>query len=158
MCQAVGRDALGLAREMMSGKGQASGELNALQCIAAAASEPLLALGRSAGAVIFSSLGSTTAVALTSSLSILRLGFGGQLHPQSTHCHLCKLWATVTLTADSGHPCQPYMPQQLSHGPADDGPCCTLISYITWHFHCRCPDHPPMMSSSPCSSHIRVLQ
>ncbi|CAL8462876.1 g2410 [Coccomyxa elongata] len=73
---AVGRDALGLAREMMSGKGQASGELNALQRIAAAASEPLLALGRSAGTVIFSSLGSTTAVALTSSLGILRLGFG----------------------------------------------------------------------------------
>ena len=62
---------------MMSGKGQASsGELNALQRIAAAASEPLLALGRSAGAVIFSGLGSTTAVALTSGLGILRLGVG----------------------------------------------------------------------------------
>ena len=85
VCQAVGRDALGLAREVMSGNGQASGEVNALQRIAAAASEPLLALGRSAGAVIFSGLGSTTAVALTSSLGILRLGFGEHLLPRFTH-------------------------------------------------------------------------
>lgn len=76
-CQAVGWDAVRLAREVLSGKGEgSSGELNALQRIAAAASEPLLALGRSAGAVIFSGLGSTTAVALTSGLGILRLGVG----------------------------------------------------------------------------------
>ena len=87
MHQGVARDAILLAREVMSGKGQASsGELNALQRIAAAASEPLLALGRSAGAVIFSGLGSTTAVAFTSGLGILRLGVG------APSLLLCEPW------------------------------------------------------------------
>lgn len=77
--QAVGRDAVKVAREVTSGRGASAWDLSALQRIAAAASEPLIALGRSAGAVLVSGLGSTTAAALTSGLGILRLGVGVQL-------------------------------------------------------------------------------
>lgn len=51
-------------------------ELSALQRIARAASEPLMALGRSAGAALVSGLGSTTTAAFTGGLGILRVGVG----------------------------------------------------------------------------------
>lgn len=142
MCQAVGRDALGLAREMMAGKGQASGELNALQRIAAAASEPLLALGRSAGAVIFSSLGSTTAVAVTSSLGILRLGFG-VFHPRAalfTAGALIRHPQCHSVVMQLSHKTPPVMCAELvshmllGHGIAHSAKC---ASWSSWGMHCR---------------------
>jgi hypothetical protein len=75
--QEVARDAAGLAREVLSGRSQAAArELSALQRIPRAASEPLIALGRSAAAALVSGLSSTTTVAFSGGLGILRLGFG----------------------------------------------------------------------------------
>ncbi len=60
----------------MQGNSSASSELTALQRLAAAGSEPLLAVGRALGAHLVHSLGSTTSVAITGGLGLIRLGLG----------------------------------------------------------------------------------
>lgn len=65
-----------LAQEVLAGQAQPGGELGALQRTAQAAAEPLIALGQSAASTALGYLGSSTAVALTSGLGVLRLGLG----------------------------------------------------------------------------------
>ena len=65
----------------MQGNSSASSELTALQRLAAAGSEPLLAVGRALGAHLVHSLGSTTSVAITGGLGLIRLGLGELQHP-----------------------------------------------------------------------------
>ena len=62
----------------MQGNSSASSELTALQRLAAAGSEPLLAVGRAVGAHLMHSLGSTTSVAITGGLGLIRLGLGNR--------------------------------------------------------------------------------
>lgn len=73
----------------MQGNSSAGGELTALQRLAAAGSEPLLAVGRALGAHLVHSLGSTTSVAITGGLSIIRLGVGD--YPDWTAAYACSL-------------------------------------------------------------------
>ena len=65
-----------MVRQGMQGNSSGSSEVTALQRLAAAGSEPLLAVGRALGAHLVHSLGSTTSVALTGGLSLIRLGVG----------------------------------------------------------------------------------
>ena len=79
--QGVGQDTYSMVRQGMQGNSSAGGELTALQRLAAAGSEPLLAVGRALGAHLVHSLGSTTSVAITGGLSVIRLGVGQHLMP-----------------------------------------------------------------------------
>ncbi|DBB16654.1 TPA: hypothetical protein ACH3X3_014907 [Trebouxia sp. C0006] len=72
----VGQDTYSMVRQAMQGNSSASSELTALQRLAAAGSEPLLAVGRALGAHLVHSLGSTTSVAITGGLGLIRLGLG----------------------------------------------------------------------------------
>ena len=74
--QEVARDAYSMARQAAEGHSSASTELTALQRLAAAGAEPLLAVGRALGAHLVHSLGSTTSIAITGGLGIIRLGLG----------------------------------------------------------------------------------
>ena len=76
--QGVGQDSYGMVRQAMQGNSSASSELTALQRLAAAGSEPLLAVGRAVGAHLVHSLGSTTSVAITGGLGLIRLGLGNR--------------------------------------------------------------------------------
>ncbi len=76
MMQAVLWDAVKLAQEVLAGQVQPGGELGALQRAAQAAAEPLIALGQATASSALGYLGSSTAVALTSGLGVLRLGLG----------------------------------------------------------------------------------
>lgn len=80
--QGVGQESYGVVKQGMQGNSSSSSELTALQRLAAAGSEPLLAVGRALGAHLVHSLGSTTSVALTGGLTLIRLGVGGS--PPST--------------------------------------------------------------------------
>ena len=71
-----------MVRQAMQGDSSASSELTALQRLAAAGSEPLLAVGRALGAHLVHSLGSTTSVAITGGLGLIRLGLGEFQHPK----------------------------------------------------------------------------
>ena len=66
-----------MARQAAQGSSSGSRELTALQRLATAAAEPLAAVGRALGAHVVHSLGSTTSVAITGGLGVLRLGLGG---------------------------------------------------------------------------------
>ena len=70
-----------MVRQGMQGNSSGSSELTALQRLAAAGSEPLLTVGRAIGAHLVHSLGSTTSVALTGGLSLIRLGVGTYYSP-----------------------------------------------------------------------------
>ncbi|DBA70834.1 TPA: hypothetical protein ACH3X2_011607 [Trebouxia sp. C0005] len=74
--QGVGQDTYSMVRQALQGDSSASSELTALQRLAAAGSEPLLAVGRALGAHLMHSLGSTTSVAITGGLGLIRLGLG----------------------------------------------------------------------------------
>ncbi len=63
----------------MQGNSSGSSEVTALQRLAAAGSEPLMAVGRAVGGHLVHSLGSTTSVAITGGLGLLRLGLGNIL-------------------------------------------------------------------------------
>ncbi|KAL3143003.1 hypothetical protein ABBQ38_003282 [Trebouxia sp. C0009 RCD-2024] len=78
MLKGVGQESYSVVKQGMQGNSSSSssGELTALQRLAAAGSEPLLALGRALGAHLVHSLGSTTSVALTGGLTLIRLGVG----------------------------------------------------------------------------------
>ena len=81
-----------MVRQGMQGSSSASSELTALQRLAAAGSEPLLAVGRALGAHLVHSLGSTTSVAITGGLGLIRLGLGApNPHPPLpyTPCLCC---------------------------------------------------------------------
>ena len=65
-----------MARQAVQGTGGGSGELTALQRLATAGAEPLAAVGRAVGAHLVHSLGSTTSVAITGGLGVLKLGLG----------------------------------------------------------------------------------
>ena len=65
-----------MARQAAQGHSSASSELTALQRLAAAGAEPLLAVGRALGSHLVHSLGSTTSIAITGGLGIIRLGLG----------------------------------------------------------------------------------
>lgn len=69
-----------MVRQALQGDSSASSELTALQRLAAAGSEPLLAVGRALGAHLMHSLGSTTSVAITGGLGLIRLGLGQLQH------------------------------------------------------------------------------
>lgn len=73
-----------MVRQGMQGSSSGSSEVTALQRLAAAGSEPLLAVGRAVGAHLVHSLGSTTSVALTGGLSLIRLGVGTLLPSSCT--------------------------------------------------------------------------
>lgn len=100
MAQAVLWDAVKLAQEVLAGQGQPGGELGALQRAAQAAAEPLIALGQATASTALGYLGSSTAVALTSGLGVLRLGLGVPLwkhNPQSLSYGVCKDQTSLTL-------------------------------------------------------------
>ena len=84
--QGVGQESYGMVRQGMQGSSSGSSEVTALQRLAAAGSEPLLAVGRALGAHLVHSLGSTTSVALTGGLSLIRLGVG--THSSSLHASM----------------------------------------------------------------------
>lgn len=65
-----------MARQAVQGNGGGSRELTALQRLATAGAEPLAAVGRAVGAHLVHSLGSTTSVAITGGLGLLKLGLG----------------------------------------------------------------------------------
>lgn len=65
-----------MVKQGMQGNSSSSSEVTALQRLAAAGSEPLLAVGQALGAHLVHSLGSTTSVALTGGLTLIRLGVG----------------------------------------------------------------------------------
>lgn len=74
--QGTGFEAYNMTRQAVQGSSNGSGELNALQRLATAGAEPLAAVGRAVGAHLVHSLGSTTSVAITGGLGVLRLGVG----------------------------------------------------------------------------------
>lgn len=74
--QGVGQEAYTMSRQAVQGSSSGSGELTALQRLATAGAEPLAAVGRAVGAHLVHSLGSTTSVAITGGLGVLRLGVG----------------------------------------------------------------------------------
>ena len=76
LLQGVGMDAYGMVRQATQGNNSSSSELTALQRLAAAGSEPLLAVGRALGAHLVHSVGSTTSVAITGGLGLIRLSLG----------------------------------------------------------------------------------
>lgn len=82
-------DALKLGQEVFAGQRQPSGELSALQRAAQAAAEPLIALGQSVASTAFGYLGSSTAVAITSGLGVLRLGLG-EIRGPPAQAHLTR--------------------------------------------------------------------
>ena len=84
--QGVGQESYSMVRQGMQGNSSGSSEVTALQRLAAAGSEPLLAVGRALGAHLVHSLGSTTSVALTGGLSLIRLGVGKPL-PSRLNAH-----------------------------------------------------------------------
>ncbi|KAK9806751.1 hypothetical protein WJX72_001428 [[Myrmecia] bisecta] len=73
---AILRDCVNMMRDILQGKGDAESELNALQRLSQAAADPLISLGRALGAMLVTSLGSTTVFAWTGGLGIMRLGVG----------------------------------------------------------------------------------
>ena len=85
-----------MARQAAQGSSSGSGELTALQRLATAAAEPLAAVGRALGAHVVHSLGSTTSVAITGGLGVLRLGLGGSTIVQLAICIATKLWSIFT--------------------------------------------------------------
>ena len=83
----------------MQANSSASSELTALQRLAAAGSEPLLAVGRALGAHLVHSLGSTTSVAITGGLGLIRLGLGAPPPPPPTPytpCLCCRATCNPT--------------------------------------------------------------
>ena len=87
-------DALKLGQEVFAGQRQPSGELSALQRAAQAAAEPLIALGQSVASTAFGYLGSSTAVAITSGLGVLRLGLG-EIQGPPAHAYLASYLAIL---------------------------------------------------------------
>ena len=79
-----------MVRQGLQGSSSGSSEVTALQRLAAAGSEPLLAVGRALGAHLVHSLGSTTSVALTGGLSLIRLGVGTHFFFSSCLVTLCQ--------------------------------------------------------------------
>ena len=65
-------DAYGMVRQATQGNSSSSSELTALQRLAAAGAEPLLAVGRALGAHLVHSVGSTTSVAITGGMGLSR--------------------------------------------------------------------------------------
>ena len=111
--QSVFVDAAAAAQEALQdpegagddGGGSRRREMRSLQRMAAAAADPLVKLGRSAAGVVARRLGSTSALALTGGIGVLRIGVGTLRGPAPAHCQpiLVQLtpWQTYALSWNS---------------------------------------------------------
>jgi hypothetical protein len=87
-------------RRLAQRSGGGVADLSGLQRLAAAAADPLLAVGRVAGRLAAGSLGSTTAAALMGGLGVLRLGMGVAKAGAQLTLFLAMLYYLLAAQAD----------------------------------------------------------
>ena len=81
-------------------------ELRSLRRMAAAAADPLVALGRSTAGVVVRQLGSTSALALTGGIGVLRVGVGALRGRLPARCFYVGL-------RHVSKPATPYVQEQV---------------------------------------------